>query len=97
MILTFRDAATEDLYHGRKTARVRHFPAKIIPVALRKMDMLARAYAVMDLRAPPGNRLEVLKGDLEGFYSIRINDQWHLVFRWEGHNALDVAIMDYHT
>ena len=51
---------------------------------------------VLDLRSPPGNRLEALKGDLKGFHSIRVNDQWRLVFRWEGNNALDVSLMDYH-
>ena len=97
MILSFSDAATEDLYHGRKTARVRRFPPDIVPIALRKMDMLAGAHALIDLRAPPGNRLEALKGDRIGFFSIRINDQWRLVFRWQGLNALDVAIEDYHA
>jgi proteic killer suppression protein len=97
LILSFSDTATEDLYHGRQTTRVRRFPTTIIPAALRKLDMLARAYALIDLRAPPGNRLEALKGDFEGFYSIRINDQWRVVFRWEGHNASDVAILDYHS
>ena len=96
MILSFGDSATEDLYHGRQTARVRRFPASIIPAALRKLDMLARAHALIDLRAPPGNRLEALKGDWEGFYSIRINAQWRVVFRWDGHDASEVAIVDYH-
>lgn len=97
MILSFSDAATEDLYQGHQTARIRRFPAEIIPAALRKMDMLARAHALIDLRAPPGNRLEALKGDRLGFFSIRINDQWRLVFRWEGNDARDVAIVDYHS
>jgi len=96
MILSFGDPATEDLYHGRPTARARRFPASIVPAALRKLDMLARAHALIDLRAPPGNRLEPLKGDWEGFFSIRINDQWRVVFRWEGHDASEVAIVDYH-
>ena len=96
MIVSFGDPATEDLYHGRPTARARRFPPNIVPAALRKLDMLARAYALIDLRAPPGNRLEPLKGDREGFYSIRINDQWRVVFRWEGHDASEVAIVDYH-
>ncbi len=96
MILTFGDLATEDLYHGRTSTRVRRFPSNIIPAALRKLDMLARAHALIDLRAPPGNRLEALKGDREGFYSIRVNDQWRMVFRWEGHDALDVSLVDYH-
>jgi len=76
---------------------VRRFPPDIIPVALRKLDMLARAHALIDLRAPPGNRLEALKGDREGFYSIRINDQWRIVFIWDGHDASDVSIVDYHA
>jgi toxin HigB-1 len=97
VILTFGDPATEDLYHGRQTGRVRRFPADILPAALRKLDMLARAHALIDLRAPPGNRLEALKGDREGFYSIRINDQWRVVFRWEGRDARDVSIVDYHA
>jgi proteic killer suppression protein len=58
--------------------------------------MLARAHALIDLKAPPGNRLEPLKGNLEGFYSIRINDQWRVVFRWDGHDAKEVSIVDYH-
>jgi len=60
------------------------------------MDMLARAQAIIDLRTPPGNRLEAMKGDRIGYFSIRINDQWRLVSCWESHNALDVSIEDYH-
>jgi len=62
----------------------------------RLLDMLARAHALIDLRAPPGNRLESLKGVWEGFYSIRVNDQWRVVFRWEGRDALEVAIVGNH-
>jgi len=58
--------------------------------------MVNAAGALDDLRAPPGNRLEALKGDLKGKYSIRINDQWRVVFRWEGRDAHDVGIIDYH-
>jgi proteic killer suppression protein len=97
LIISFSDQATEDLYHGYKTARVRRFPQDIIPSALRKLDMLARAHAIMDLRAPPGNRLEALKGGLEGYFSIRINDQWRVIFQWDGHDAREVAIVDYHS
>lgn len=97
MILSFGDPSTEDLYHGRPTTRVRRYPANIIPAALRKLDMLARSHDLIDLRAPPGNRLEALKGSREGFYSIRINDQYRLVFRWEGHDASEVSIVDYHA
>lgn len=58
--------------------------------------MLAKAHALIDLRAPPGNRLEALKGDREGYFRFRVNDQWRVVFRWEDHNALDVSLIDYH-
>jgi proteic killer suppression protein len=67
LILSFGDPATEDLYHGRQTARVRRFPPSIVPTALRKLDMIARAHILSDLRAPPGNRLEALKGNREGY------------------------------
>ena len=96
MIVSFGDRATEDLYHNRPTSRARRFPQDVVGLALVKLDMLNGAAAVLDLRSPPGNRLEALKGDLKGFHSIRVNDQWRLVFRWEGNNALDVSLMDYH-
>ena len=96
MILSFGDAATDDLYHGRQTSRVRRFPQPILPVVLRKLDMLAAAHTLNDLRSPPGNHLEALKGNLEGFYSIRINDQWRVVFRWETGGAHQVRVTDYH-
>lgn len=96
MIVSFGDSATEDLYHNRPTSRARRFPQDVVGLALIKLDMLNGSAAVLDLRSPPGNRLEALKGDLKGFHSIRVNDQWRLVFRWEGNNALDVRLMDYH-
>ena len=96
MIVSFGDRATEDLYHGRPTSRARRFPQDVVGLALVKLDMLNGSAAVLDLRSPPGNRLEALKGDLKGLHSIRVNDQWRLVFRWEGNNALDVRLMDYH-
>ena len=65
-------------------------------VAVRKLDMLDYAQALRDLAAPPGNRLEALKGDLSGFHSIRINDQWRIIFRWTGSGPADVDIGDYH-
>jgi proteic killer suppression protein len=97
MIVSFGDRATEDLYHNRPTSRARRFPRDLVGLALVKLDMLNGSAAVLDLRSPPGNRLEALKGDLKEFHSIRVNDQWWLVFRWEGNNALDVRLMDYHT
>jgi proteic killer suppression protein len=96
MIVSFGDRATEDLFHGRTTSRVRNFPVDIVRIALRKLDMLNTAESLLDLRSPPANRLESLKGDYEGFYSIRVNEQWRIVFQWEGHNCFDVRLTDYH-
>lgn len=96
MILSFGDRATEDLFHDRPTSRARRFPHDVVELGLIKLDMLNGAAAVLDLRSPPGNRLEALKGDLKGFHSIRVNDQWRVVFRWDGNNASDVRLTDYH-
>ena len=96
MIASFGDRGTEDLYHGRPTARARRFPADVIETALVKLDSLNGAASMLDLRAPPGNRLEALKGELKGLHSIRVNDQWRLVFRWQGNDAYEVRLTDYH-
>ncbi|WP_456392238.1 type II toxin-antitoxin system RelE/ParE family toxin [Persephonella sp.] len=89
----FLDKETEKLYiRGRS----RKFPPEIWDRAVRKLDMLRRAKTLEDLKAPPSNRLEALKGDLKGFYSIRINDQYRIIFRFEHGDAYDVAIVDYH-
>ena len=96
MIVSFGDRATEDLYHGRPTSRARRFPRDVVDVALVKLDSLNGAASILDLRAPPGNRLEALKGELKGSHSIRVNDQWRLVFRWQGSDAHDVRLTDYH-
>lgn len=96
MIVSFGDRGTEDLYHNRSTNRVRRIPTEVVALALVKLDMLNAAAALQDLRSPPGNRLEALKGDLKGFHSIRVNDQWRLVFRWERNNVHDVRLIDYH-
>ncbi|NET32667.1 MAG: type II toxin-antitoxin system RelE/ParE family toxin [Cyanothece sp. SIO1E1] len=97
MIQSFGNKATEELFHGRKTNATRKFPTEIIKVAYRKLDMLNAAHQLNDLRSPPGNRLEALKGSFKGFYSIRINEQWRIIFRWNSGNVLDVQIMDYHN
>ncbi len=96
MIETFGDAATEDLFHGRATARVRHFPSTLVRVAIRKLDALNGAAILDDLRAPPGNRLEALRGELKGYHGIRINGQWRLIFRWQDGGAYGVQVTDYH-
>ena len=94
-IRSFGDPATADLYHGRNTSRARRFPQNIVNIALRKLDVVNAAHQLDDLRSPPGNRLEVLKGDLQGYHSIRVNDQWRITFRWDD-GAHDVSLVDYH-
>lgn len=96
MIASFRDRATEDLYHGRPTSRVQRFSRDVADAALVKMDSLNGAASMRDLRSPPGDRLEALKGVIRGPHSIRVNDQWRLVFRWEGNDAHKVRLVDYH-
>jgi proteic killer suppression protein len=95
LIASFGDRATEALFHGR-TSLARRIPANIRAAALRKVDMVNAARELRDLRIPPGNRLEVWKGDRAGEHSIRVNDQWRIVFRWEGGDAHEVSIVDYH-
>jgi len=96
MIVSFGDNATEDLFHGKATARVRRFPADVVGTVLRKLDIINAARDLKDLQSPPGNRLEALKGDLKSFHSIRVNEQWRVVFRWQGGDAHDVRLTDYH-
>ncbi len=93
MIAGFADKDTEKLYITGKSKR---FPSTITKAALRKLDYLNRAKTLQDLEAPPGNRLEALKGDLKGKHSIRINDQFRIVFKFSGGEASDVEVMDYH-
>lgn len=96
MIASFGDAATADLYHARPTSRVRRFSPEVQRAALRKPDVLNAAHRLIDLNSPPGNRLEALKGDLAGYHSIRVNDQWRIIFRWQGGEIYDVSLTDYH-
>jgi len=97
VIVSFADAATEDLFHGRTTAKVRRFPVSVARAAVRKLDQLNAATGLGDLLSPPGNRLEALRGDLRGCHSIRVNEQWRLVFRWKGEEASEVRLVDYHS
>jgi toxin HigB-1 len=92
MIRSFRDRHVEALYLGGAVAK---FNA-VAKTALRKLDMLNAAAALDDLRSPPGNRLEALKGDRAGRHSIRINDQWRICFVWRDDGAYEVEIVDYH-
>ena len=97
MIASFGDRATADLYHGRMTGRVLRIPSGIRRIACRKLDMIEYAHDLRDLRAPPGNRLEALRGDLRGYHGIRINEQWRVIFQWQGGAAHNVSIVDYHA
>lgn len=93
MIRSFACKETERLFADENSRR---FPPQIQRVARRKLLLLDQARRLEDLRVPPGNHLEALKGDRSGHYSIRVNDQWRLCFRWQGEDALDVEIVDYH-
>lgn len=95
MIASFRDKATEALFHGGARKDYRAFPPDVLSTARRKLDMLNAATTLLDLKAPPGNRLEALSGDLAGCHSIRVNDQWRVVFRWAGSEAFEVRMIDY--
>jgi proteic killer suppression protein len=96
MILSFRDRVTEDIYDGTDSNGARSIPRPVWKIATRKLDMLNAAHDIRDLRVPPGNRLEALKGGWKGYHSIRINDQYRIVFQWVEGNARDVLITDYH-
>jgi proteic killer suppression protein len=93
MIRDFADKEAEKVWAGSPSRRL---PADIQAVARRKLRMLNNASVLDDLRAPPANRLEALKGDRRGQHSIRINDQWRVCFRWKEGDAYDVEIVDYH-
>ncbi|MDX2221546.1 MAG: type II toxin-antitoxin system RelE/ParE family toxin [Rhodospirillaceae bacterium] len=92
MIRSFGCRATEALFNDEPVVRFRAFER----VARRKLELLSAARQLAELRIPPGNRLEALKGDRQGQYSIRINDQWRICFRWEDGGAWNVEIVDYH-
>lgn len=93
MINSFADKETEKIWEGEMS---RVLPADIQLVARRKLRMLNNAENINDLRIPPANRLKKLKGEFSNFYSIRINDQWRIIFNWESNNAENVEITDYH-
>ena len=93
MIKSFSDKTTEELFNRQK---VRKLPPSIIKVSYRKLLIIDAAEKLDDLKIPPGNRLEKLTGDLLGKFSIRINDQWRIIFEWKENNAYAVEIIDYH-
>ncbi|MEO2062319.1 MAG: type II toxin-antitoxin system RelE/ParE family toxin [Christiangramia sp.] len=93
MIRSFADKEADKIWNGTQS---RKLPANIQNVARRKLRMINNAQNINDLRIPPANHLETLSGNLEGLYSIRINKQWRITFKWENDNALEVQIVDYH-
>lgn len=93
MIISFGAKETKKIWDG---GRVKGFSTELQEIARRKLRMLNNSQNIMDLQIPPSNRLEKLKGNLKEYYSIRINDQWRIVFKWDKGNALEVEILDYH-
>jgi len=97
VIQSFKDKETEDIYHGtRNKDALRRLPAPLWKTSYRKFYALENAISLSDLRSPPQNRLEALKGDRSGQYSIRINDQYRICFRWSSLGPEAVEIVDYH-
>ena len=96
MIASFGDRTAEDIFNGENTKTARRIPVEVWNTASRKLDMLNAAHELRDLMMPPGNRLESLRGTLAGKHSIRINDRFRIVFRWNDGNAHEVRITDYH-
>ncbi len=93
MILSFGSKDTQKIWDGE---RVKKIPNSIQEISRRKLRMLNNSQDLMDLQIPPSNKLEKLKGNLKDFYSIRINDQWRIIFKWESGNSSEVEIIDYH-
>ena len=93
MIVSFGSKVTKKIWDGE---RVKDFPTELQEIARRKLRMLNNSQSIKDLQVPPSNRLEKMKGTLKAYHSIRINDQWRIIFKWDSGNALDVEIIDYH-
>ncbi len=96
MIKDFADQTSQDIFDGAHSKAARKIPHQLWAIAQRKLDMIGAAHEIRDLSSPPGNRLEGLKGDLKGFYSVRINDQYRIVFQFINGSASKVKIIDYH-
>ena len=96
MIVSFDNVLAEDLFDDKNLRATRSFPPDLRRATRRKLLYLHDAAELGDMAIPPGNRLEQLKGRGKGFHSIRINDQWSVVFRWVGGNAHEVQVVDYH-
>ncbi|HSF13921.1 MAG TPA: type II toxin-antitoxin system RelE/ParE family toxin [Vicinamibacteria bacterium] len=97
MIQSFADETTADLFRERSTKAARRIPKELWRVVQRKLKMLDVALRLLDLKSPPGNRLEALTGKEQGRHSIRVNEQYRITFRWEGNHAYEVRCEDYHS
>jgi len=96
VIRRLADDTTRDIWNGVNSKAARRVPRPVWPIARRKLDQIDVATTLEDLKIPPGNRLHALTGDLTWYYAIRVNDQYRIVFRFEGHDACDVRCTDYH-
>ena len=96
MIQSFAGKTAQDIYDGINSRYARNIQPELHEKIRRLFDQINAAITIDTLRSPPGNRLEKLSGDLKGFWSLRVNDQWRVIFRWEEGNASDVDIVDYH-
>ncbi|HUE86540.1 MAG TPA: type II toxin-antitoxin system RelE/ParE family toxin [Vicinamibacterales bacterium] len=96
MIRTLADDTTCDIWNGVNSKAARRIPKDVWPIVQRKLDQIDAVTKLDDLRVPPGNRLQALAGDMKGWYAVRVNDQYRIVFRFVGADALDVRCTDYH-
>jgi proteic killer suppression protein len=96
MIRTLADDTTRDIWNGVNTRAARRIPRDLWPIVRRKLDQIDAVTRLEDLRVPPGNRLHALTGSLRGWHAVRVNDQYRIVFRFEGADASDVRCADYH-
>ena len=96
MIKNYANKTAQDIYDGINSPYARKLPLELHAKARRLLDQINAAISLQILRIPPSNRLEKLAGDLKGFWSLRINDRFRIIFRWDGNDALDVKIIDYH-
>lgn len=96
MIRNFKSKAAQDIYDGEKSRHARSIPIELHEKIARLFDQLNVITRVDTLKIPPSNRLEKLSGNLNGYYSLRINKQWRIIFKWENGAALDVDVVDYH-
>lgn len=96
MITSIADTLTQDIFDGENSKASRKLPKELHEKARRLLDLINATTRLDDLKIPPGNRLEALKGNYKGYYSIRINDQWRIIFKWFSGDAHEVQIIDYH-